>query len=108
MEPVCEAGRRSFSAQQRSGSQQAIEAVVSRPCKTSTRLMRSKRQLGRRFCALDEPEQNLQGRLPKQSLVKFWLEHPRAEQPLRSWLAAVGVAKWTVPRDIKYIGTHQE
>lgn len=39
--------------------------------------------------------------ISKQRLVKFWLEHPRAEQPLRSWLAAVSVAKWAVPQDVK-------
>lgn len=39
--------------------------------------------------------------IAKQRLVKFWLKHPQAEQPLRSWLAAVGASKWARPQDIK-------
>jgi len=34
------------------------------------------------------------------NLRTFWGRHPDAEQPLRSWLAAVQVAQWLKPTHI--------
>jgi mRNA interferase HigB len=39
--------------------------------------------------------------IAKQKLIQFWIRHPTAEQPLRSWFEAVSTAKWATPHDIK-------
>jgi len=35
------------------------------------------------------------------TLRAFWLRHPDAEQPLKSWYEEVANAHWTQPADIK-------
>lgn len=39
--------------------------------------------------------------ISKQKLVRFWIRHPPAEQPLRTWFEVVSAAKWKTPHDIK-------
>jgi mRNA interferase HigB len=35
------------------------------------------------------------------TLRDFWVKHPQAEIPLRSWFADASRAKWNTPKDIK-------
>jgi mRNA interferase HigB len=35
------------------------------------------------------------------ALKEFWVEHPEAEMPLRTWFAIVDKADWSTPADIK-------
>jgi mRNA interferase HigB len=39
----------------------------------------------------------------RRTLREFWQRHPRAEGPIRAWLAVVARQKWTGPNEIKRI-----
>jgi mRNA interferase HigB len=41
--------------------------------------------------------------ISRKRLVKFWIRHPDAEQPLRAWYAQAKKAKWMTPHEIKAI-----
>jgi mRNA interferase HigB len=39
--------------------------------------------------------------IARRTLKEFWEHHPRAEGPIRAWLAVVVAAHWGGPSDIK-------
>lgn len=39
--------------------------------------------------------------IARRTLKQFWLKHPQAEIPLRTWYAAVLHAQWSTPADVK-------
>ncbi len=39
--------------------------------------------------------------IARRTLREFWKRHPRAEGPLRAWLAVVAAARWRSPAEIK-------
>ena len=39
--------------------------------------------------------------ISRPTLEQFWMNHPRAEQPLRSWHDEARQAIWNTPQDIK-------
>lgn len=39
--------------------------------------------------------------IAKKPLRVFWLQHPDAEQPLRTWYTIVRSANWQTPADVK-------
>ena len=39
----------------------------------------------------------------RRTLREFWRRHPRAEGPIRAWLAVVTKQRWTDPNEIKRI-----
>ncbi|MDZ4877740.1 MAG: hypothetical protein CLLPBCKN_007175 [Chroococcidiopsis cubana SAG 39.79] len=46
--------------------------------------------------------------IARNTLRRFWEEHPDAEELLKSWYAEVSQAEWSSPADIKalYRSTH--
>jgi mRNA interferase HigB len=39
--------------------------------------------------------------IARRTLKEFWERHPRAEGPIRAWLAVAAAAHWLSPADIK-------
>ncbi|UXH77515.1 type II toxin-antitoxin system HigB family toxin [Roseateles amylovorans] len=39
--------------------------------------------------------------IARSTLEAFWLLHPDAEQPLKSWFDEVSKAKWATPQELK-------
>lgn len=39
--------------------------------------------------------------IAKRTLTKFWVRHPIAEHPLRSWFDEAAVATWANPNEVK-------
>lgn len=39
--------------------------------------------------------------IARRTLKEFWTRHPRAEGPIRSWLAIAAKANWANPAEIK-------
>jgi mRNA interferase HigB len=39
--------------------------------------------------------------IARRTLKEFWARYPRAEGPIRAWLAVVVAARWADPADIK-------
>lgn len=39
--------------------------------------------------------------ISKAALVRFWVEHPESERPLRAWFEDAHQARWLTPQDIK-------
>jgi mRNA interferase HigB len=39
--------------------------------------------------------------IARRTLKEFWERYPRAEGPIRAWLAVVAAADWASPADIK-------
>lgn len=39
--------------------------------------------------------------IARRTLKEFWARHPRAEAPIRAWLAVATAAQWANPAEIK-------
>jgi mRNA interferase HigB len=39
--------------------------------------------------------------IARRTLKQFWMKHPQAETPLRSWYGIVEKAEWSGPSDVK-------
>ncbi len=44
--------------------------------------------------------------IAKRTLREFWIKHPQAEEPLKTWYDVASGADWSSPNDIKFQYAH--